>query len=54
MYYFNEKYLFNRISLHVQIKMEKQEKLSTLVILKQTGFFPFSPFLGEGMSIPSH
>lgn len=29
MYYLNEKYLFNRINLHVHMQMEGQEELST-------------------------
>lgn len=50
MYYFNEKYLFNRATLHVYIEMEQQEKLSTWVIFKQTGFPSFLSSLEEGIS----
>ena len=51
MYYFNEKYLFTRITLHVHIKME-QEKHSTQVIFKQTGFPPFFAFAGRRKKYP--
>lgn len=52
MYYFNEKYLFNRLTLHVHIKMEQQEKFSTWVTFKQTGFPPFFALSGRREKYP--
>lgn len=45
MYYLNEKYLFNRITLHVHMQMEEQEEHSTCVVFNQAKFPPFFPFL---------
>lgn len=53
MYYFNEKYLFNRVTLHVHIEMEQQEKLSVWIILKQIGFPLFFVFSGR-RNIPNN
>lgn len=51
MYYFNEKYLFNRIN-HVHIKMEQQERLRVGSVLNKQGFLPFSALFGRKKKYP--